>query len=89
MKIYKFILGVAMLGTVAGCTGSFEEYNTNPYEPLDLARVGVFPAMIDCLASPEGEPLPAQQHLLGLLRRIRYGSAFVEPLDALLHLQRR
>ena len=56
MKIYKFILGIAMLGTVAGCTGSFEEYNTNPYEPSTLPVSEFFPAMIDCLASPEENP---------------------------------
>lgn len=56
MKIYKFILGIAMLGTVAGCTGNFEEYNTNPYEPSTLPVSEFFPAMIDCLASPEENP---------------------------------
>ena len=56
MKLYKFILGVAMLGTVAGCTSGFEEFNTNPYEPSTLPVTEFFPAMLDCLASPEENP---------------------------------
>lgn len=50
-----------MLGIAVGCTSGFEKFNTNPYEPDGLPVTGFFPAMIDCLASPEENP--AQRNL--------------------------
>lgn len=53
MKIAKYIIGIALMGMAVGCTSGFEKFNTNPYEPSTLPVSGFFPAMIDCLASPE------------------------------------
>ncbi len=55
-KILKYIAGIALLSTVVGCTSGFEKFNTNPYEPSTLPVTSFFPAMIDCLASPEENP---------------------------------
>lgn len=56
-KIYKYILNIAAAGAVmSGCTKNFEDYNTNPYQPETLPVTSFFPAMLDCLASPEENP---------------------------------
>lgn len=55
-KICKYFLGLVSLGTLAGCTSGFEGFNTNPYEPQTLPVTSFFPAMFDCLASPEENP---------------------------------
>ncbi|MBE6182171.1 MAG: SusD/RagB family nutrient-binding outer membrane lipoprotein [Rikenellaceae bacterium] len=55
-KILKYISGIVLLSTVVGCTSGFEKFNTNPYEPATLPVTSFFPAMIDCLASPEENP---------------------------------
>lgn len=56
-KIYKHILAfVAFSATLIGCTGKFGDMNTNPYEPETLPVHSFFPAMLDCLASPEENP---------------------------------
>ncbi len=56
-KIYRNILLLVSAGVIAGgCTKNFEEYNTNPYEPEALPVTSFFPAMLDCLASPEENP---------------------------------
>lgn len=55
-KIIKYIVGVVGLVAFAGCTGEFEDYNKNPYEPSTLPVKSFFPGMIDVLASPEENP---------------------------------
>lgn len=56
-KIFKHILVfVASAAMLIGCTKNFGEMNTNPYEPETLPVKSFFPAMIDCLASPEENP---------------------------------
>ena len=55
-KVFKYILGIAAVGTLASCTSGFEGFNTNPYEPSALPVVSYFPGMIDVLASPEENP---------------------------------
>lgn len=56
-RIYRTALAVLSAGVLAaGCTGKFEEYNTNPYEPESLPVESFFPEMLDCLASPEENP---------------------------------
>ena len=53
-KIYRNILLLVSVGGIAvSCTKNFGEYNTNPYEPEALPVTSFFPAMLDCLASPE------------------------------------
>lgn len=52
----KYILGIALLCTAAGCTSGYEKFNTNPYQPPTLPVETFFPAMFDCLASPEENP---------------------------------
>ena len=56
-KIFRNILLLVSAGVIAGgCTKNFGEYNTNPYEPESLPVTSFFPAMLDCLASPEENP---------------------------------
>ena len=56
-KIYRNILLLVSVGGIAvSCTKNFGEYNTNPYEPEALPVTSFFPAMLDCLASPEENP---------------------------------
>lgn len=56
-KIYRYILTLSVAGAAAaGCTAKFEEYNTHPYKPESLPVTSFFPAMLDCLASPEENP---------------------------------
>ena len=40
-KIFKFIAASCLMASVlAGCTGKFEEYNTNPFGPTPEQMVG-------------------------------------------------
>ncbi|MCD8312720.1 MAG: SusD/RagB family nutrient-binding outer membrane lipoprotein [Bacteroidales bacterium] len=57
-NLYKYIIiGFAAAGMLlSSCTGDFEKFNTNPYEPTSLPVTSFFPGMIDCLASPEENP---------------------------------
>lgn len=56
-NFFKYIIAAALAGSVTvGCTEKFGEYNTNPYEPETLPVTSFFPAMLDCLASPEENP---------------------------------
>ena len=55
-KIAKYINVFAALAVIAGCTGNFEDYNKNQYEPSALPVNGFLPGMIDWLASPEENP---------------------------------
>ncbi|MCX4335477.1 MAG: SusD/RagB family nutrient-binding outer membrane lipoprotein [Bacteroidales bacterium] len=56
-KIFKHILTFFVIAAAsAGCTDKFGEMNTNPYRPETLPVHSFFPAMLDCLASPEENP---------------------------------
>ena len=56
-KTFKYILTIAVAAAAAaGCTKNFPKYNTNPYKPESLPVTSFFPAMLDCLASPEENP---------------------------------
>ena len=57
MKILPYLWGIMASGMLLeGCTSGFEGFNTNPYEPEKLPVESFFPAMFDCLASPEENP---------------------------------
>ena len=56
MNKIKYIIGIVVLAVAVGCTGAFEDYNKNPYEPSTLPVNRFFPGMIDVLASPEENP---------------------------------
>ena len=55
-KIVKYIAGFIGLVALAGCTGDFEQFNKNPYEPSTLPVKSFNPGLIDWLASPEENP---------------------------------
>lgn len=56
MNKIKYIIGIVVLAVAVGCTGAFEDYNKNPYEPSTLPVNSFYPGMIDVLASPEENP---------------------------------
>ena len=51
-KTLKYILGIVAFAAAAGCTGKFEDFNTNPYEPSTLPLAGFVPGMIEAMSSP-------------------------------------
>lgn len=56
-KFIKYILGAAMLPLVmSGCTGNFEDYNTNPDAPTKLPAEAIIKKVFNVLASAEENP---------------------------------
>lgn len=45
----KIMLGLLLIGSLAGCTERFEEYNTDPYAPGTVDPTMVLPTMIDAM----------------------------------------
>ena len=43
----KIMLGILLVGSLTGCTGNFEEYNTDPYAPQEPDPTMLLPTMID------------------------------------------
>ena len=45
----KIMLGILLVGSLTGCTGNFEEYNTDPYAPQEPDPTMLLPTMIDAM----------------------------------------
>ena len=52
-KIYFILLLLAGILSVSGCTGKFEEYNRNPYQPSKVPVSNLLAQMLNVYASPQ------------------------------------
>ena len=58
----RFIAFALLILFMCNCTGKFEEYNSNPYQPTELNPRLLFAQIISCMSSIQENP--AQRNIL-------------------------
>lgn len=66
-KIVKYSLLTLMAGGLAACTGNYEEYNSNPYAPVEITPDIVLPTMIDAMANVQQNDAQMVEGMIGQL----------------------
>ncbi len=52
-NIFKYIIGIVIMGSLFGCLGKFEEYNSNQYEAGKIPAGLLLASMFESFASPQ------------------------------------